>query len=71
MFAYVDETGNTGKNIFDPDQPDFFTGALITKTNFDVLHGKTLQSISKRAGVAALHASVVGMGPVEKAAGDI
>ena len=33
MFAYVDETGNTGKNIFDLDQPDFFTGALITKTN--------------------------------------
>ncbi|UWQ16667.1 DUF3800 domain-containing protein [Jannaschia sp. M317] len=71
MFAYVDETGNTGKNIFDPDQPDFFTGALITKTNFDVLHGKTLQSISIRAGVPALHASVVGMGPVENAAGDI
>ncbi|MEM9013295.1 MAG: DUF3800 domain-containing protein [Pseudomonadota bacterium] len=71
MFAYVDETGNTGKNIFDSDQPDFFTGALITKTNFDVLHGKTLQSISVRASVPALHASVMGMGPVENAAGDI
>ncbi|SDF92147.1 DUF3800 domain-containing protein [Alloyangia pacifica] len=71
MFAYVDETGNTGKNIFDPDQPEFFTAALITKTNFDVLHGRTLQSISMRAGVPALHASVVGMGPIESAAGDI
>jgi hypothetical protein len=67
----VDETGNTGKNIFDLDQPDFFTGALITKTNFDVLHGKRLQSIAMRAGVPALHASVVGMRPIENAAGDI
>ena len=72
MFAFVDETGNTGKNIFDPDQPDFFTGALITKTNFDVLHGNRLRSIAMRAGsVPALHASVVGMGPIEKNADDI
>ncbi|WP_282092824.1 hypothetical protein [Epibacterium ulvae] len=71
MFAYVDETGNTGKNIFDSAQPDFFTGALITKTDFDVLHGKRLHSIALRAGVPALHASVVGVGPIEKAASDV
>ena len=71
MFAYVDETGNTGKNVFDPNQPDFFTGALITKTNFDVLHRNMLQSISMRAGTPALHASVIGMGPIENAADDI
>ena len=71
MFAYVDESGNTGKNIFDQAQPDFFIGALITKTNFDVLHSKHMRSISLRAGVPALHASVIGMGPIEAAAEDI
>ena len=71
MFAYVDETGNTGKNIFDTEQPDFFTGALITKTDFDVLHSKRIQRIALRAGVPALHASEVGMGPIENAADDI
>lgn len=71
MFAYVDESGNTGKNIFDPAQPDFFTGALITKTNFDVLHGERIRSISLWAGVPAFHASVIGMGPIEAAAEDI
>ena len=71
MFAYVDESGNTGKNIFDAEQPDFFTGALITKTNFDVLHSKRIQRIALRAGVPALHAAEVGMGPIEYAADDI
>ena len=71
MFAYVDESGNTGKNIFDAEQPDFFTGALITKTNFDVLHSKRIQRIALRAGVPALHAAEVGIGPIEYAANDI
>ncbi len=31
IYAYVDESGNTGKNIFDTDQPDFFTAALVSK----------------------------------------
>ena len=71
MFAYVDESGNTGKNIFDAEQPDFFTGALITTTNFDALHSKQIRLIALRAGVPALHAAEVGMGPIENAAGDI
>lgn len=71
MFAYVDETGNTGKNIFDAEQPDFFTGALITKTNFDVLHSNRIQLIALRSGVPALHAAEVGMGSIENAANDI
>src|SRR5437899_8223755 len=28
MFAFVDETGNTGGNLLDEKQPDFFTAAL-------------------------------------------
>ena len=48
MFAFVDETGNTGSNIFDEAQPDFFTGALITKSNFDALHKKTLRAICRK-----------------------
>ncbi len=40
IYAYVDETGNTGHNLFDEVQPDFFTGALITKGDFDVAFGE-------------------------------
>ena len=31
MYAYVDETGNTGNRIFDPDQPLFITAAMMTR----------------------------------------
>jgi hypothetical protein len=39
IFVYVDESGNTGKNIFDPAQPDFFTAALVSKGDFDAVWG--------------------------------
>ncbi len=71
MFAFVDETGNTGSNIFDEAQPDFFTGALITKSNFDLLHTRTLHEIYRRHGFESLHASVLGFGPIEKVAPEI
>jgi hypothetical protein len=45
VFAYVDETGNTGANIFDEDQPDFFTGALVTKSNFDLVYGRDVAAL--------------------------
>jgi uncharacterized protein DUF3800 len=71
LFAFVDETGNTGSNVFDEAQPDFFTGALITKSNFDVLHKKTLRAICQKHGFRSLHASVLGFGPIEKIAPDL
>lgn len=71
MFAFVDETGNTGSNIFDEAQPDFFTGALITKTNFDVLYARELQAICRRHDIGSLHASVLGLGPIEKVAPEV
>lgn len=36
VWAYVDECGNTGINLFDRVQPNFVTAAILTKTNFDL-----------------------------------
>ena len=71
LYAFVDETGNTGSNLFDEAQPDFFTGALITKTNFDVLYERKIRAICHRNGFDALHASELGFGPIEQAAPEI
>ncbi len=68
MFAYVDETGNTGSNLFDEAQPDFFTAALVTKSNFDLVREDAVRSLSRSIGVDSLHASVLGFGPIEKIA---
>ncbi len=71
MYAYVDETGNTGPNIFDPVQPVFITAALITKTNFDVLYGRDIKRIASMINENGLHANVIGIEGVEEISGEL
>lgn len=71
MWAYVDETGNTGDNIFDEAQPHFITAALATRTNFDALYGKAVANVAAKIGAPALHAGELGMAGVEAIAGDL
>lgn len=71
MYAYVDETGNTGANLFDVAQPLFLTAALITKTDFDLAYRHDYDRICRRIGVPALHASELGFGPLEEVADDL
>jgi len=71
MHAYVDETGNTGANIFDAAQPIFYTAALITKCNFDVAYRATWKKICDKHGIDELHASVLGFGGIEPMSRDV
>jgi hypothetical protein len=68
MFAFVDETGNTGRNLFDEAQPDFFSGALITKSNFDLVYRKNVQAIAAKYGQHTLHANALGPDKIDKIA---
>lgn len=65
MYAYVDETGNTGNRIFDPEQPVFTTAAMITKTNFDMARRRDIAALAKKLGVTALHANELGTARIE------
>jgi hypothetical protein len=67
MFAYVDETGNTGGNLFDPEQPWFITIGLMTKANFDVLE-RNLFSARHANGEIDFHANEVGFEKIEQIA---
>jgi hypothetical protein len=71
MWAYVDESGNTGNRIFDRDQPVFLTAAMATKTNFDLVYGREVAAIARKLGAEALHASELGVGRIEAIAGDL
>lgn len=71
MFAFVDETGNTGANLLDPNQPEFFTGALITRTDFDKVRGSTIRRLCREHSISSIHASVVGLGPIESMAPEL
>lgn len=68
MYAFVDETGNTGANIFDEAQPLFLTAALITKVDFDLAYKGEYARICGLLGVSALHASELGFGRLEQVA---
>ena len=65
MFAFVDETGNTGANLLDESQPDFFTAALITKSDFDLTYDSNVRRIAKRVGGSPLHAKNLGFRNIE------
>lgn len=68
MYAYIDETGNTGSNIFDENQPNFITASLITKTNFDVLQNKNIKKLAQKVGETELHGNEYGLGKIEEIA---
>ena len=68
MFAYVDESGNTGNELFDPQQPVFITAAMMTKTNFDAVRKNDLRSIACRVEANALHANELGVRRIEEIA---
>ena len=55
MFAFIDESGHTGKKISDESQPNFFTLGLISKYNPDVLYRNDIEQICKSHGIKELH----------------
>lgn len=66
MHFYVDESGHTGANLFDPDQPMLYYGVLSSKLNVDAIAELPLQAMRKTMGVDRLHANVLGNGGLVK-----
>ncbi|WP_339067332.1 DUF3800 domain-containing protein [Teredinibacter turnerae] len=62
MYFYVDESGQTGLNLFDQSQPFLYYGVLRSKLNIDVLAEKELKSLRRKLGVKRLHAAELGNG---------
>lgn len=71
LYFYVDESGHTGTNLFDENQPILYYGVLSSRVNIDVLAENTLTSIRKRLGVVRLHANELGNGGIAQIAEDI
>lgn len=69
--AYTDETGNTGMNLFDPGQPFFWTGTLLTPVDLDRLDPAIHTACLDRAKCAELHGNHLGLGGIERVAGKL
>lgn len=62
MFFYVDESGHTGSELFDANQPVLYYGVISSDVNLDVLAEERLGPLRKRLGVDRLHAAQLGVG---------
>ncbi|EAU9842527.1 hypothetical protein EOY72_25345 [Salmonella enterica] len=61
MHFYVDETGQTGRNLFDKTQPVLSYGVLSSDANLDKVAEADLAVIRKTLGVQRLHAAELGL----------
>lgn len=68
LFTFVDESGNTGHNLFDEAQPDFFTAALITPGDFDITFDARVRALANKMGCEALHGKELGLARLESIA---
>ena len=62
LFFYVDESGHTGGNLFDPDQPVLYYGVLSSRVNVDLLAEPATRQMRALLGVPRLHAAELGNG---------
>lgn len=61
MFYFVDESGNTGLNLFDADQPILYYGVLGARANLDIVAQPLVESLRKELGVKRIHANELGV----------
>ena len=60
MFFYVDESGQTGSNLFDLTQPILFYGILSSSVDLDLVCANKIGVLCRKLGVDRLHASNLG-----------
>jgi len=71
LYAYVDETGNTGARLLDDEQPLFVTAALMTRSDFDSRFADDIRKIANSLDAEEIHANKLGIGRLEPIALDI
>lgn len=62
MYFYVDESGHTGPNLFDADQPTLYYGVLSCRVDIDTVAEPQMVAMRRMAGVERLHANKLGNG---------
>ncbi len=68
VWVYVDEAGNTGQNLFDAAQPNFWVAALISPLDFDVAAREAVEECNHITGASELHANQLGLPRLERIA---
>ncbi|WP_246777001.1 DUF3800 domain-containing protein [Microvirga sp. VF16] len=61
MYCFIDESGNTGLELFDPNQPILYYGLLSASANLDVIAEPLLKDLRRGLGVNRIHANELGV----------
>jgi hypothetical protein len=61
MYCFIDESGNTGLELFDLNQPTLYYGLLTSQSNLDVVAEPLLKELRQNLGVKRIHASELGV----------
>jgi len=68
---YVDESGHTGTNLFDPDQPRLYYGVMHSRENLDAVAENRVKALRSQFGVDRLHAAELGPKKLEAIVPDL
>jgi len=68
LIAYTDETGNTGQNLFDENQPFFWTGTLVSENDMQTAAAGLHRWCLAEVGQTELHGNELGLGGIQKIA---
>jgi hypothetical protein len=71
MYCFVDESGNTGLELFDPNQPVLYYGLLTAQANLDVIAEPLLKGLRHTLGVKRIHANELGVGRLTPLANEL
>lgn len=71
MFFHIDESGNTGNNLFDQNQPTLSYGLLSSRTNVDALGKAMHRRMLNKVGGDSLHANVLGVNKLTEIAPEL
>lgn len=61
MYCYVDESGNTGLELFDSNQTILYYGLLTAKANLDIVAEPLMKELRQSLAVNRLHANELGV----------
>src|SRR5689334_4780999 len=68
LHCYTDESGNTGNNLFDAQQPYFWTATLVGRHTLSSAARVAVDGLRAQLGVQELHAADIGMAGVNEVA---
>lgn len=71
LIAYTDESGNSGTNLFDTGQPEFWTGTLVTQPTFEKIAAPIVEKCLAVVKKKELHGNDLGLSGINKIAGEL